>query len=147
MELSLAKRMIEELLAQHGVDSWAVVFDNAVRRRGQTNYDKKEISLSIPITVNNPIEQVRNTILHEVAHVLVGQGHGHDNVWRTKAVEIGCTGETCTTILNRVPRVYALKCNHCGETFDEFYRRPKTVDRWHIKCGRVSKNKLELIRK
>ncbi len=35
------------------------------------------------------------TILHEIAHALVGPGHGHDSVWRTQALKIGCTGSRC----------------------------------------------------
>lgn len=31
-------------------------------------------------------------ILHEIAHALVDY-HGHDDVWRSKALEIGCSGK------------------------------------------------------
>ena len=37
------------------------------------------------------IDHIRDTILHEIAHALVGPCHGHDAVWRQKAREIGCT--------------------------------------------------------
>jgi SWI/SNF-related matrix-associated actin-dependent regulator 1 of chromatin subfamily A len=37
-------------------------------------------------------QQFKDTILHEIAHAIVGPHHGHDEVWRGKAVEIGCTG-------------------------------------------------------
>ena len=145
MEIKLAKQMAEELMAQHGIHSWVVVFDNATTRRGQTRFRKQEISLSKPITELNPVEQIRNTILHEIAHVLVGEGHGHDDIWRSKAIEIGCTGQTCTPTVNKVPGKYSLKCTHCGEVFNTYYRRPKIVNHWHQKCGRIAINKLELI--
>ena len=35
-------------------------------------------------------EEVKNTLLHEIAHALVGPGHRHNRVWRQKAREIGC---------------------------------------------------------
>lgn len=145
MEIKLAKQMAEELMAQHGINSWIVVFDNAKTRKGQTRFLAQEISLSAPITEINPVEQVRNTILHEIAHVLVGSGHGHDEIWRSKAISIGCNGQTSTSTVNHIPSHYELKCNHCGEMVAEYYRRPKVKDCWHMKCGRISKNKLELI--
>lgn len=33
-----------------------------------------------------------DTVAHEVAHALVGPAHGHDAVWRRKAVELGGSG-------------------------------------------------------
>jgi|SRR5665213_1460397 len=145
MEIKLAKQMAEELMAQHGINSWIVVFDNAKTRKGQTRFRRQEISLSAPLTELNPVEQVRNTILHEIAHVLVGSGHGHDDIWRSKAIEIGCNGQTCTTTVNRVPSKYSLKCTNCNQIFNSYYRRPKIVNCWHLKCGRAAINKLELI--
>ena len=145
MELKLAKQMAEQLMTQHGINSWIVVFDNAKTRRGQTRFRKQEISLSRFITEMNPIEQIRNTILHEIAHILVGPDHGHDDIWRSKAIEIGCNGQTCTTIINKIPHKYVLNCNHCGGIVGNYYRRPKVENCWHLKCGKVSKNKLELI--
>ncbi len=145
MEIKLAKQMAEGLMAQHGIHSWVVVFDNAKTRKGQTRFNQMEISLSAPLTEINPVEQVRNTILHEIAHVLVGRGHGHDDAWRAKAIQIGCTGETCTATVNRLPGRYIVKCNHCTGIVSEYYRKPKLENCWHMKCGRVSKNKLELV--
>jgi predicted SprT family Zn-dependent metalloprotease len=145
MEIKLAKQLAEQLMAQHGIHSWIVVFDNAKTRKGQTRFRRQEISLSTPLTEFNPVEQVRNTILHEIAHVLVGEGHGHDETWRFKAIQIGCTGQTCTPVVNRIPGRYTIKCNNCGESIGEYYRRPKIANCWHLKCGRASINKLEIV--
>ena len=38
-------------------------------------------------------DEVRDTILHEIAHALVGPGHGHDAVWKAKCVEVGAKPE------------------------------------------------------
>ena len=145
MEIKLAKKMAEDLMEQHGIHSWIVVFDNAKTRKGQTRFRKQEISLSQPITELNPVEQVRNTILHEIAHVLVGPDHGHDDIWRSKAIEIGCNGQTCTTSVNSIPYRYTVKCLHCGEQVQFCHRKPKIANFWHKKCGRISMNRLELI--
>lgn len=132
-------------MVQHGVQSWVVVFDNAKTRKGQTRFCQREISLSAPLTEINPMEQVRNTILHEIAHVLVGSWHGHDETWRFKALQIGCNGQTCTPSVNRLPGRYIVKCNHCKGIVQEYYRKPKLENCWHLECGRISKNKLELV--
>jgi len=145
MELKLAKQMAEELMGQHSIHGWVVVFDNAKTRKGQTRFRQREISLSAPLTERNPVEQVRNTILHEIAHVLVGVGHGHDDVWRSQAIKIGCNGQTCTSTVNRIPGRYIVKCLHCNGVVSEYYRKPKIENCWHMKCGRISKNRLELV--
>ena len=38
-------------------------------------------------------DQINDTILHEIAHALVGPGNGHNLKWKKKAKEIGCTGK------------------------------------------------------
>lgn len=47
--------------------------------------------------------EVRDTILHEIAHALVGPEHQHDEVWRRTAVRIGSTGTRCVS--DDAPRV------------------------------------------
>ncbi|NBT51009.1 MAG: hypothetical protein EBT12_05555, partial [Marivivens sp.] len=69
-------------------------FDDAKTRFGQCRYTPKEISLSRPLTKANDEEQVRDTILHEIAHALT-PGEGHGNVWKKVAIKIGCDGKRC----------------------------------------------------
>ena len=42
--------------------------------------------------------EIEDTLLHEIAHALVGRRHHHDAVWRAKAREIGCTGQRCHSV-------------------------------------------------
>lgn len=53
-------------------------------------YDQKRIVISIPHLNARSETELKDTILHEIAHALVGWGHAHDEVWRKKALEIGC---------------------------------------------------------
>ncbi len=56
-------------------------------------------------------DEVLDTILHEIAHALVGPQHGHDAVWRAKAREIGCSGERCVSSDSaRVPGDWVGRC-------------------------------------
>jgi len=97
MNLQEAKDLAISLMEKHGLidKRWYFEFDNAKRRFGVCNYRYNKIGLSRHLTELNDIEQVRDTILHEIAHALVGFNHGHDWVWKQKALEIGCNGNRC----------------------------------------------------
>lgn len=94
MELKLAQKLALDLLKSHGLTEkgWSFEFDNAVSRFGVCSYTKRRILISRKLTVLNTEEEVTNTILHEVAHALVGPGAGHSHKWRRVAQSIGCTG-------------------------------------------------------
>ena len=95
MELTEAERLATGLMARHGLSGWRLAFDNAKTRAGVCRFDRKEIGLSRPLVALYEVEQVTDTILHEIAHALAGPRHGHDRVWRAKARRIGCSGQRC----------------------------------------------------
>ena len=96
MDLEAARRLGRELLDQHGLTAWTLVLDRAKRRAGVCRHACREIGLSAPLAALHPEAEVRDTLLHEIAHALVGPQHGHDEVWRAAALRIGCTGRRCT---------------------------------------------------
>jgi hypothetical protein len=98
MELEKAKNMAIKLMAKHGLIElgWSFRFDNAKRRYGCCFYNRRVISLSNGLTKIREDTHVKNTILHEIAHAIVGPSNGHNRVWKKKAVEIGCTGHRCS---------------------------------------------------
>lgn len=53
----------------------------------------------------HPDEEVRNTILHELGHALVGPGHAHDEVWEAKAREVGCDNTLPCSLLSIRPDI------------------------------------------
>ena len=97
MDLVKAEQLAIELMNKHNLidNGWQFEFDNAKRRFGGCNYTWKKITLSKHLVQLNDEFQVKDTILHEIAHALVGHKHGHDSYWRMKAREIGCNGERC----------------------------------------------------
>lgn len=78
-------------LAQFGLTDWDFAWDRAKRRAGQTNFTHRRISLSHHIATESTPGQVRDTLLHEIAHALVGPGHGHDATWKEMASKLGAT--------------------------------------------------------
>lgn len=81
-------------MREHGLTDWRLTFDRAKTRAGQCRFDRREISLSSPLMRLQDEKEVRETILHEIAHALVGPEHGHDALWRQTARSIGSTGQT-----------------------------------------------------
>jgi predicted SprT family Zn-dependent metalloprotease len=103
VNLDDAARMAIALMAEHGLTGWRLVFDSAKTRAGVCRPQRKQIGLSRHLTALHGEAEVRDTVLHEIAHALVGPAHGHDDVWRATAVRIGCSGLRCVS--QDAPRV------------------------------------------
>ena len=133
VDLRDAFAMAEYLLEVHGLDDWDVAYDNAKLRAGICRFSDRVLGLSAPLTAVHSEEDVRDTILHEIAHALVGPRHGHDAVWREQARAIGCSGERCVSA--DTPRVPAAWLGTCpgGHTLER-HRRPERV----LTCGLCS---------
>lgn len=114
---------------------WRFKYDNAKNRFGVCKYQSKVIGLSKPLTDANDQVRVVDTILHEIAHALVGPGHGHDNVWKRMCIEIGCKPERCFTSkdTNLVAGRFKAVCGGCGKTHTR-HKRPRGGVRVACKC-------------
>jgi len=125
--------LANRLLALHGLDGWGVELDGAKRRAGVCRHHERLIGLSAPLTRLHDEDEVRDTILHEIAHALVGPEHQHDDVWRQTALRIGGTGARC--VPGDAPRVAGawLGVCHAGHT-RERHKRPDRV----MTCGQCS---------
>ena len=138
MDLYKAQQLAVELMEKHNLfeTGWRFGFDTAKRRFGCCNYTYKKITLSSALVSVNDEARVKNTILHEIAHALVGRGHGHDAVWRREAIKIGCDGNRCYTIKNTVvpESKYIAVCNSCGH----IHRKHRTPTRTTA-CGTCCK--------
>ncbi len=97
MELAAAQALAEDLLVHHGLRSWTFRFDRAKTRAGACRGRDRVISLSMHVTRLHDEAEVRDTILHEIAHALAGPSHGHDDVWKEIALSIGGSGLRCVS--------------------------------------------------
>ena len=136
MQLIEAKNLALNLMREHKLLNmgWTFEFDNARRRFGVCRYRTKRIGLSKHLVSLNDEASVKDTILHEIAHALVGGGHGHDHVWRSKAIEIGCNGKRCysSNEVETPESRYIATCDGCGKV----HKRHKMTDR--LKYGSSS---------
>lgn len=111
------------LLKRHGLENWRFAFDDATRRAGSCQYDRRTITLSRHLARNAPEEEILDTLLHEIAHALVGPEHKHDAVWRARALLIGGSGRRCHNLRFTPPR-YIMQCrNGCWSGTAERRRR------------------------
>ena len=113
-----ARTLAWELITAHGLAGWRFEFDHARRRFGSCRYGQKLITLSRPLTLLNPDEQVRDTLLHEIAHALT-PGDGHGLRWKHKCREIGARPQRCysDSTVSSPPRraaPYSFGCSACG---------------------------------
>ncbi|BBC78332.1 Hypothetical protein KNT65_gp161 [Escherichia phage EcS1] len=85
-----AKGFFEAKCKQHGLDGWDFKIVSSTRKHeiAHCSYRKKLIAFQAHWFFAIPAECVEEIILHELAHALT-EGHGHDKVWRAKALELG----------------------------------------------------------
>uniref|UniRef100_A0AAU6R709 SprT-like protease n=1 Tax=Micrococcus phage Olihed TaxID=3092209 RepID=A0AAU6R709_9CAUD len=114
MNTSQIATLARQLLAQYGLDrqGWTFAWDNGKRRAGACHYRTRTISASKYILPTASDEEVRETLLHEIAHALT-PGHSHDAVWAAKLREMGGTGAR-THSMETVEGRYDLTCSNCG---------------------------------
>ncbi|MGB7450191.1 MAG: SprT-like domain-containing protein [Ornithinimicrobium sp.] len=125
MHLATALTLGQHLLREHGLSDWTVVLDHARARFGVCRPDRRQIGLSRRLTVLSSEAEVRNTLLHEIAHALVGADHGHDAVWRARALAIGCDGRRTDDIPESAQGPWVGRCP-AGHTVRR-HRRPRRV--------------------
>ena len=102
---ALANDLINRHKATSGLaEDWRFGFDLAPSRAGVCRYGERRIDLSVSFCLGASRAALIDTILHEIAHAIVGKAHNHDAVWTAKALEIGCTGERTHAIRHTCAR-------------------------------------------
>ena len=131
------EKIANMLLEKHGLTKkgWVFGFDLAPVRAGICYYKKKVINLSISFCHSAKTDDILDTILHEIAHALVGSGFGHGPVWARKAREIGCTSMRCHSVKHTTHKWVGFCGEGCSQNkFWKRHRLSKTV-RYHSYCN------------
>lgn len=131
-----AATLARDLMRQHGLEAWSFAFDRAKKRLGCCHHDTREITLS-HYHLNRTDAEVRDTILHEIAHALLsGTRAAHGPAWRAIARRIGARPERCGRVAQQVAGRFQLRCTGCGYVFECHKRRRYAIDQyWHKACG------------
>lgn len=92
---------------------WNLELDFAKVRAGACHFNEKKISFSRNFIKNSSKEDIQDTILHEIAHAIVGPKHGHDKVWKAMASKLGCSAKRCHTLEFSDYKWIRFCTNHC----------------------------------
>lgn len=141
-------------MQQHGLADWAFRFNQRKRALGICNYTHRRIELSAPFVVRNDESQVRDVILHEIAHALTPPpepnenpdgmttsvpppaGHRpHGPAWRAMCLKIGANPDRLNATAVAPPGEWRAVCPGCQTTHHR-HRRP-APDRTYVckACG------------
>jgi hypothetical protein len=146
-----AANFLRKELDLHGLNDWHIRI-TAVDKGflGLCSYKDKCIIINAHHIDIHSDPDLMNTIRHEVAHAIVGPTHGHNEVWASKAKEIGCDNTApCSNLMLSPDVIDAIRSGADVQvTYEtEVIRRPKyEITRLQDKCdfcGKVAKSKSE----
>jgi predicted SprT family Zn-dependent metalloprotease len=135
--LTYTYALAAKLFAEHGLteQGWKFDFSTSSRRIAVCKYQRRLIEFSLH-RLGSDREVIKDIILHEIAHALVGPKHGHDYVWRSKCREIGAkpnrlSSETVTSKGYN----FEIVCSNCDKVVGRRYRvKQALLDRYTSKC-------------
>ena len=97
MDVEVAEKLARARMEEWGlVDAgWKFGWGWGMNLFGKVMYMSKTLELSRYLVPLNAEEDVEQITLHEIAHALVGPGHGHDEVWKRQCRIVGCKWPRC----------------------------------------------------
>ena len=144
MDTFQAKNLALSLMDEHGLlnAGWNFKWSKAKYALGTCIHSYKIIKLSIVYAADTTEENVKDTILHEIAHALIGSFHGHDNTWKAKCIEIGANPVRSSKSYNVPQGKYVITCPVHG-ILGYYYRRiDETAKRRCKLCSSIVEIKL-----
>jgi predicted SprT family Zn-dependent metalloprotease len=124
------QRLWEQRSADYGLaeNGWRLKWSfNTTSFLGDCNYGKKTIRMSWVFMKDrrNSVKELEDTLLHEIAHAIAGSDAHHGPIWRDIAEIIGCSGITCSSMLQKTKKPkYTLVCK-CRER--EYFNKCKRI--------------------
>lgn len=133
MELADARHLAIAQMKRYQLWRWSFRFSGEKRAFGRCDFGTQTIYLSKHYVLLNEEPQVRDAILHEIAHALAGHEAGHGPKWRRVAARLGAAPRRCVSQddVTAPPPAYLLECPNCGVRLSR-YRRPSQP----LACGR-----------
>ena len=121
------KHFARKALSSNGLDGWTIKFNGRIKRAvGKCKPRKKRIDLAKTYFVDHESaideEQLKDVILHEVAHALDFERRGtsdHSRKWKRVAREVGANPSRTTKLPEEIKKAVAdwkRECPKCGWT-------------------------------
>lgn len=134
-----ARELALALMAEWGLYGWRFGFNRSKRMMGICYHPWRFpprtglIQLSTHYVEHNPVEKIRDTILHEIAHALCGPHEGHGPRWKKACIRVGAVPKRCSDA--QMPDgKYQAQCPACGLVYHK-HKRPKAASYWCRPCG------------
>ncbi len=135
MDVAEASDLAKKLMSEHQLEGWTFKLNNARRQLGVCKEFVKRIELSKQYVLHNDRAHIVDTILHEIAHALVGAKHGHDAVWKQMCEHLGCVPRACESTAVMPEGNWKAQCPSCFKTFSQ-HRKPKHLRGLYCRgCG------------
>ncbi|ADJ55308.1 hypothetical protein RB16p004 [Escherichia phage RB16] len=107
----------KSIMAKHGLSHWSFKINGRFKRTlGCCSYSKREIQLRRKHVEEDTYDCILDTLMHEIAHALVGYGAGHGPVWQRKAIELGAK-PTSSKVRVREKEIIEKKDDHVYAMF------------------------------
>ena len=130
------QRLALALMHEHGLTDWRFRFDHARQRLGACHFASREITLSNHYVTQNDLADIRNTVLHEIAHALCGPGVGHSGQWKATARRIGASTDVTHDTASMPEPKWLLECLNCNSIVAQRHRRVLKLETARCrKCG------------
>lgn len=151
MKIHEAQRLAAHLLAQWGLTHVTVsIRPRMFRTLGMAGFrdgQPSELRLSRNLILHAPVDEVRNTILHEIAHFLAGWSAGHGPAWREACRRVGARPEVCGRMPEYTDFPWVVLCRRCKMPHAGFFTRPRRNLKHYrcTVCGDQGRGQLELL--
>ncbi len=89
--LNAVVTMARGLMDEHGLADWTLALVESGRRLGDCGFRDRVIRISRAHALDGSTAQIRDTVLHEIAHALAGPEAGHGPLWKAAARRLGAT--------------------------------------------------------
>ena len=107
----------KSIMAKHGLSDWSFKINGRLKTTlGCCRYSKREIQLRRKHVEEDTYDCILDTLMHEIAHGLVGYGAGHGPVWQRKAIELGAK-PTSSKVRVREKEIIEKKDDHVYAMF------------------------------
>ena len=83
--------MARRLMDEHGLTGWTLAFVESRRGLGACDFSDRQIRIGRGHALEGNEEEIRDTVLHEIAHAIAGPEAGHGPLWKATARRIGAT--------------------------------------------------------
>lgn len=138
---ALAEGLVEQMSGRFGLRRPSLEWRRYRTTAGMAHYDRWAISLSAHVLTDG--ERLRETLIHEFAHLLAfsrhgDEGRGHGAAWRQAMIELGSAPDTkhrypCRR--NRIRQVVVYRCLVCSVLIRRARRLPRRRRFVHAGCG------------